>query len=168
MSGRMPATLRCPEKSHLKPVDERFWTNVEKQPDGCWLWTGHVNGAGYGSPGPYRIAGNLVKQDAHRLAWLMKHGPIPSGAHILHTCDVKLCVNPEHLYLGDGSRNVLDAQERGQKKIGSACSFAKLKHGDVIEVFSLKAFGHSQQAIARKFGVSHATIHRILNGKRHV
>ncbi|MGV0949378.1 MAG: HNH endonuclease signature motif containing protein [Azonexus sp.] len=50
---------------------------------------------------------------AHRLAYEEAHGPIPTGMVVRHTCDVKACVNPEHLIIGSYSDNALDAVERG-------------------------------------------------------
>lgn len=68
---------------------KRFWEHVDfSQGDyGCWLWTGSVNGKGYGTYGHWM---------AHRLAWTLLKGPIPPGMTIDHTCRTQLCVNPRH------------------------------------------------------------------------
>ena len=68
---------------------------------GCWLWIGAVTKKGYGM-----ITGNRY---AHRLAYEEFIGPIPTGMQVLHKCDVKCCVNPEHLYSGTHRDNVFDA-----------------------------------------------------------
>lgn len=89
----------------------RFWSRVNKTPT-CWLWTGPVLNSGYGVVyGP----GEIDSTPAHRVSWLLAHGPIPPGRmHICHTCDVRLCVNPEHLFLGTARDNIHDMMAKGR------------------------------------------------------
>lgn len=77
------------------PLELRLWSRVEKG-EGCWLWTGTVDGHGYGVLGRGgRGEGNVL---AHRAAWELTHGPIDEARpHLDHLCRVRLCVNPEHL-----------------------------------------------------------------------
>ena len=89
---------------------EKFWAKVQKT-DTCWLWTGAVGTAGYGS---YRLNGK--KQGAHRISWQLVNGPI--RLNILHRCDVKLCVNPEHLFEGSYSDNMQDWSRKRERKLG--------------------------------------------------
>lgn len=78
---------------------QRFWTHVEHQENGCWLWTGTVN-AKYGA---FKIGSRTYKTRrmlyAHRFIWEYLNGPIPDGLQLHHVCENKLCVNPEHLEL---------------------------------------------------------------------
>jgi len=69
----------------------RFWEKVEKTPT-CWLWTGAVNGNGYGN---FNESGRYV--GAHRVAYELVIGPIPADLTLDHLCRVRLCVNPSHL-----------------------------------------------------------------------
>lgn len=78
---------RLPTKS---PAD-RFWSKVDKT-DGCWLWTGTVNWAGYGQ---FRYGARLIM--AHRWAYEEMVGPIAEGLVIDHLCRTPTCVNPSHL-----------------------------------------------------------------------
>src|SRR5690348_1435455 len=84
--------------SHAKvcPVDWRdlYWQKVDKNgPKGCcWLWIGALEGAGYGH---FRIGDK--DRRAHHIAWEFANGPKPPLLHVLHTCDVRNCVNPAHL-----------------------------------------------------------------------
>ena len=99
-------------KSRLALVD-RFWSKVEKG-DGakCWLWTAAVNDAGYGIIG---IGGRRDGVErAHRLSWMLYHGPIPAGLVVCHRCDVPACVKPEHLFLGTLSDNHQDMRAKGR------------------------------------------------------
>lgn len=73
-------------------------------PEGdCMVWPGSRISTGYG---------NLLYEGewwlAHRLAWTLKHGPIPDGLNVLHRCDNPPCCNTDHLFLGTQSDNGRD------------------------------------------------------------
>lgn len=87
---------------------ERFWSKVNKT-DGCWIWTAYRDDKGYGCFG---FRGKVWK--AHRVAYELATGPIPTGAHILHSCDNPSCVNPEHLRAGTHADNMRDKVARGR------------------------------------------------------
>lgn len=92
-------------------VEDRFWNFVDKSggEDACWLWTGEVNSGGYG-----RITDYWQKILAHRYSWSLVNGEIPEGKSICHTCDVRACVNPRHLWLGSHRDNMQDALAKGR------------------------------------------------------
>lgn len=84
----------------IRPPAERFWEKVQKQDEGCWIWTGARKGrkgyeCGYGffyaGSGPRRVV------NAHRFAYELEVGPIPDGYQLDHTCGNPPCVNPSHL-----------------------------------------------------------------------
>lgn len=85
------------------PIPIRFWQLVDKQ-DSCWIWIGHRQGRGYGYFRPNQPKGML----AHRMAYILTYGAIPKGKLICHRCDVKLCVNPKHLFCGTQKQNSID------------------------------------------------------------
>jgi hypothetical protein len=86
-----------------------FWANVQKG-DGCWLWTGAINGPGYGS---LRLDGQPKSVFAHRLAWQLANGAMPNGL-VLHKCDNPRCVNPDHLFIGTYTDNQRDCVRKGR------------------------------------------------------
>jgi len=76
----------------------KFHKSYIIQPYGCYEWTGYLSN-GYGS---------LNRKAAHRFSWELYNGPIPEGMQVLHKCDNRKCVCPNHLYLGDDSDNGID------------------------------------------------------------
>lgn len=85
---------------------ERFWKKVQKTAT-CWNWTAAQRN-GYGV---IKINKKLIS--THRLSYEIHKGSIPDGLLICHSCDNRLCVNPEHLFLGSYSDNTIDAVNKG-------------------------------------------------------
>jgi hypothetical protein len=71
---------------------QRFLDRVELQPDGCHLWTGSLSTSGYG-----QVTIDLRNLLAHRVAYEMTHGAVPTGLQLDHLCRNRACVNPAHL-----------------------------------------------------------------------
>lgn len=90
---------------------EVIQSKVEYNLKGCWLWQGRIFKTGYGYI-PKEIRDNLSSH-SHRFSWQFHKGPIPKGLWVLHTCDIKHCINPNHLYLGTNDDNIKDKIKRG-------------------------------------------------------
>ena len=146
---------------------ERFLEKIEKT-DSCWLWTGKpAPGVGYG-----RFKIKAVTHYAHRLAYDYFVGPIPEddsyhGICVCHKCDVRLCVNPEHLFLGTAQDNMLDkmSKDRHRCPAGEMHGRATLTWGEVSEIRKLRLQGVLLREISARFGVSPPTISMICNGR---
>jgi len=107
-------------------VAARFQQNIRPQPfkESCKLWVGPLGLGGYGG---FSLTKTEAKElglrqvtSAHRVAWVLKHGHIPVGLLVCHKCDIPLCVNDEHLFLGTRRDNLLDAVSKSLVPSGLA------------------------------------------------
>lgn len=144
----------------------RHWTVAQKlahfstlNESGCRIWTGAIGRDGYGH---MKWRGKVI--GAHRMAWVSANGPIPAGVDVCHKCDVRPCIEPTHMFLGNASDNACDMVAKGRwgGPIGETHHKAKLTEADVRKIRSM---GGSQYAIAAQFGVSQVLIGKIINRK---
>jgi len=126
--------------------------------DGCWLWQGDKWSRPEHGYGRIYVEGKRVK--AHRVSWELYVGAIPPGQYVLHKCDVRLCVNPEHLFLGTKTDNAKDRDQKGR----TAPEFQrKLTDKQVAEIRNDPRFC---RVIATEFGVSLSLVAFIKTGQR--
>jgi len=146
-------------KGKPRPVETRFWEKVEKT-DTCWNWIGAIDSVGYGS---LTINGRTYR--SHRLSYLLNKGKIPNGLCVLHTCDNRRCVNPNHLFLGTNKDNMIDKHKKSRANTpkGEKQGHAKLTKEKVIEIRNLYKAGKSTRELAKAFGVCHHTIWDVAN-----
>lgn len=139
--------------------EQRFWERVNKRSDdGCWVWTGIIRRNGYGY---------LAGMRAHRLSYEIHHGPIPDGFYVLHHCDNRPCVNPDHLYVGTALDNSRDMDRRSRRAVGSRNGYSKLTEWDVRDIREMWANDTctlTMTEIARGYKVHQSTIGCVLNG----
>jgi hypothetical protein len=110
------------KRGPYKIVDPRvrFEAKFEPEPNsGCYLWLGPINNNGYGMFGYGRVFDHTYSmKSSHRVAWELYIGPIPEGLQVLHKCDVRICVNPTHLFLGTSQDNHDDMWYKNRQPAG--------------------------------------------------
>ena len=136
---------------------EAFWNKVNRTDD-CWEWTSFQTKGGYG----------LFRINAHRMAWVLTNGAIPDGMLVCHHCDNRLCVNPDHLFIGSPLDNMLDKVKKGRHNPtrGERSGTAKLTWKEVGEIRAAYLDGEKQRDLAARYGVGQPAISVIVNEKR--
>lgn len=169
-AGAAMSKRRCGVKS--LSLEERFWSKVDMTGE-CWLWVASIHPSGYGA---FSFCGEMVP--AHRMAWELQHGPIPTGLWVLHSCEAsyapgdrtcRRCVR--HLYLGTCKDNARDASMAGRwsnrDRTGEHNGRAKLSAAQVEEIrATYKPRVTTYRALAVAFGVSPTTICDVVTGKK--
>ena len=138
-----------------------FWSKANKTQH-CWYWTLTRFRLGYGS---VSYQGKI--QSAHRVAYKLVHGEIPAGMDVLHSCDNRACVNPEHLSLGDHKKNMRDKMERGRHVVlsGEENGNVRLTWVKVRRIRRLRDTGLTYRELAAQFKVDFTTIAQIVTRK---
>lgn len=150
-------------------VAERFEKYVDRSGT-CHLWTSKSTAGGktraYGS---FHVAYPVRRMEyAHRLEMIRKLGrELAPGEMVMHSCDTPLCVNPDHLLIGDQGKNMADAASRGRVMRGERHVFARLTEQKVKEIRALGAVaGTRHEDIAALYGVSRTAVTLVLQRKR--
>lgn len=133
----------------------RFWAKAERQSNGCLVWIGASNKNGYGV---FAYQGKTYP--AHRFAYMAAYGPIPIGKMVLHSCDVRGCIDPDHLSAGTAADNARDCVSRGRHG-----GWRKLDKNSVVEIRLRHSKGASIAALAREHRVSEPTVHSVVRYK---
>lgn len=146
-----------------KTIEQTFWQKVSKKESGCWEWIGCIDALGYGRVGKKKDC-NISK--AHRLSWFIFNGKIPNGLLVCHKCDNRKCVNPNHLFLGTQSENMIDMVKKNRRNyvglFGEKNPMSKLNSALVSEIKNERnTTGKSYKRISKMFGVSTMTVYRV-------
>lgn len=88
----------------------RFMQRVSFGVGDCWYWRGRTEREGYGTFGAHR---------AHRVSYMLFVGRINKDKVIMHRCDVRNCVNPDHLQMGTQQENIADRDAKGRGRYGA-------------------------------------------------
>jgi hypothetical protein len=128
------------------PLAERIRASVAPNADGCWVWRRGLDGHGYGS---ISIKNRSVR--ASRASWLAFNGEIPPGQFVCHSCDNRLCVNPEHLFLGSAADNNGDMAAKGRARNAAAKVTA-------AQVLAIRADARPQGQIAADYGIDRSAV----------
>ena len=148
----------------VDPCVRRFWSRTVASGE-CLLWTGARTHNGYGS---LVFRGRGAR--AHRVAWEIANGNPAGAMMVLHACDNRLCVRPEHLSLGSAAQNSADMVAKGRQAAGERNRHAKLTAGEVRCIRDAVARGEDHDSVASRYMVSRPTVSDIAARKtwRHV
>jgi HNH endonuclease len=152
-------------KSMIPPAIDVFNDSYIPEPNsGCWLWTKGLAKAGYGLLQRGDYTGT-----SHRFSYLTFKGPIPEGMFVCHTCDVRSCVNPDHLWLGTAKDNSQDCSRKGRNYIpgcvGEDHGGSIMTEDKVRELRRLREDGYNYPKLSKEFGISKATVCQIVRRK---
>ena len=149
---------RCVNPKHLYLVQDglarRFWEKVDRNGPtqahvphlgNCWTWTGYLMPEGYGQ---VALPHNQGAALSHQIAWQLTHGAIPEGLWVLHKCDNRVCVRPDHLFLGTHQDNMADMDAKGRRPRGESAPWSKLTEDQVRTIRTLSATGVNVDDIA--------------------
>lgn len=126
------------------------------QDTGCWLWDGSKYPNGYGW---IKVFGRPVS--AHRFSYELHNGPIPEGMEILHSCDTKNCVNPDHLRAGTHEENMAEAASRSRMKKGKDHPMYGKRNPRPNQANPVRVLGkeyESQKTAERDLGLGSGTV----------
>lgn len=99
----------------MNPTDRLFRAVFTTTKGACWEWALSKDRVGYGRLKVQEGSRSLFRHtSAHRYAYEIWVGPIPDGACVLHRCDNRACINPEHLFLGTQQDNMRDMHAKGR------------------------------------------------------
>ena len=148
----------------LQEEKERFLSKI-KEVNGCWEWQGSVSDKGYGQVTISRLSKSTMK--SHRVSYLQYKGQIPEGLFVLHECDNRKCVNPDHLFTGTAKDNTDDMIRKGRyhsgSSYGSTNGASKLTEDEVLQLVQQLNLNNKQ--LADKYKISSNTVSDIRTGK---
>lgn len=140
-------------KRYAKP-HERFLNNTIKT-DCCWIWS-KCTRQGYGA---FQVDNKIM--DSHRYSYEYHKGKIPKGMCVLHKCDNRRCVNPEHLFLGTRIDNQKDMKNKNRAALGEKNARSKLTLNDIKDIRKSKGIVKTG-VLLDKYNISRSQMGRIL------
>lgn len=150
-----------------EPVRERLLSRRKITASGCWEYQRAISkGTGYGV---LSVNGRLIS--AHRASFVEFRGEIPAGMCVLHRCDNRRCINPDHLFLGTkhvNTRDMINKKRYVPHKFKNGENCKKLNMGSAEAIRSYSKAGLRAREIAKIYGVSLTAVREIVQGRTYV
>ena len=142
---------------------KKLQNNSLLKDNGCIEWIGAISSTGYGS-----LTYKQRRYTSHKISYTINYGKVPKGLCVLHKCDNRSCINPDHLFLGTLKDNVHDMMQKGRnnqaREFGN--NNCKLSNQQVVDIReSYKTQKTSHRKLAKEYGVNHRVIGRIITGE---
>jgi len=160
-----------------RSLKDRILGHIERIPiAGCWILMLALDQQGYPQIDVKVPVRKNIK--GHRASWIVHRGPVPDGMCVLHRCDVRCCVNPDHLFLGTVADNYADMRAKGRHAHGKTHgtftkpeSFRTNKRRNVRrklteeQVIAIRSDPRTHREIAAHYGCDKARVSRIKSRK---
>jgi len=121
--------------------------------NGCIEWIGTFWHTGYG-----RFNFKDKSWKAHRLSWIFSGRELADNECLLHICDNRKCVNPEHLFTGTRAENNKDKTKKNRQAKGESIGHNKLTRDDVLEI---RNSCEDSNILATKYNISSGHINKV-------
>lgn len=138
-------------KRQLKKTVREYleFRSVVNEDTGCWNWTGSTNADGYATSRYTNYTGL-----AHRISYIEYVGEIPQGLQIDHLCNVRNCINPEHLEAVTRDENTRRRDER-MRAADAESEKIRVKMPYAMSLDDLRVWLDSRGIDPKDFRVSH-------------
>jgi hypothetical protein len=144
------------EAEKLAAAPARLAANARRHDSGCLMWTKATDRNGYGK---FWYMGKPTR--AHRVAYQLAHGPVPSNMVVMHRCDNPPCIEASHLTTGSAVDNRADCVAKRRQSHGETNGSSRLSQASVNEI---RACNLSASQCSRKYGVKAWSVYRVRRG----
>jgi hypothetical protein len=120
----------------------------------CWIWPRGRISSGYA-----QVYCDGKRKLVHRISYEAHNGSIPEGMIVCHSCDVPLCVNPDHLFIGTRKDSQRDCAQKEQNSRGfykghTLSKGPRIRLLTAAQVLEIRQSTESLREIAFKYSIT--------------